>query len=336
MGFTITNALALLSTLAISGIVYQRFESTKRRNEEALGGNTIENVMRDRYIHNSNNLHKSKLPILWVYVPYKINDRNWLSFGSRNSRNLNQPYLHLTVKSIIAQCSKSFTICIVDDTSFSKLLPDWRINLQKVASPISNNIQQLCMMKLLHTYGGLVCPISFACLKDLGEMYKDGTRNNQMFVCDLNNRKPYIHKNSDSAPTITFCGASKENEQVGELIKFMEYAISRDQSAETEFNSIYNRWINTGTTNKQMINHIDGVQIGVKTAERKDVHLSDLMSNQYLNIDEDAYGVLLPADEILASHEFVSFVEMTEKEVLASNTAIGNYLLLACGKFCQF
>jgi hypothetical protein len=329
-----TNTLALLSTLAISGILYQRFESKKRR-EEALGGNNIEQVMKDRYTLNSNKLHNSKLPILWVYVPYEINDRNWLSFGSRNSRDLNQPYLHLTVKSIIAQCSKSFTICIVDDTSFPKLLPNWRINLQKVAAPISNNIQKLGMMKLLHTYGGLICPISFVCLKDLIGMYKDGTQNSKMFVCNLNNHRPYIHKDSDSAPTITFCGAPKENTQVGDLIKFMEYAISRDQSAETEFNSVYNRWINTGAVNKQRINHIDGVQIGVKTVNRTNVHLSDLMSNKYLNIDEDSYGVLLPADEILSSHEFISFAKMSEEEVLKSNTTIGKYLLLACGEFCQ-
>jgi len=335
MGFTITNALALISTLAISGILYQQFESKKQRNE-ALSSNNIDKIMQDRYTLNSDKLHKSKLPILWIYVPYKINDRHWVSFGSRNTRDLNQPYLNLTVKTIIAQCSKSFTICIVDDTSFSKLLPDWRVNLQKVAAPISDNIQQLCMIKLLHTYGGLVCPISFTCLKDLREMYVEGTCDNtKMFVCNINNRRPYIHKDVDSAPTITFCGAPPKHDQVGELVKFMEYAILRDQSAETEFNSIYNRWINTGTINKQMINHIDEVQIGVKTAERKNIYLSDLMSNQYLDVDKNAYGILLPSDEILASHEFIRFAKMTEKEVLESNTAIGKYLLIACGEFCQ-
>jgi hypothetical protein len=70
------------------------------------------------YLLDGDTLGKSKKPILWLHVPYEYNSRNWLSFGSRSSFDLNQPYLYLTVRSIIKQCQGSFTICIIDDTHF--------------------------------------------------------------------------------------------------------------------------------------------------------------------------------------------------------------------------
>ena len=33
--------------------------------------------------------------ILWIHTKHDINSRNWSSFGSRNSRKLNQPYKDL-------------------------------------------------------------------------------------------------------------------------------------------------------------------------------------------------------------------------------------------------
>ena len=35
--------------------------------------------------------------------------------------SINIPYMYLTIKSIIAHCSKSFKICIIDDNSFEKI-----------------------------------------------------------------------------------------------------------------------------------------------------------------------------------------------------------------------
>ena len=89
------------------------------------------------------NLETSKVPILWIYVPYEYNSRNWINFYSRSSFDLNQPYLYLTLKSIINQCKNSFKICIIDYAAFDKLLPGWKLNLERVPSPVSNKLVQL-------------------------------------------------------------------------------------------------------------------------------------------------------------------------------------------------
>jgi hypothetical protein len=53
------------------------------------------------------------------------------------------------------------------------------------------------------------------------------------------------------------------------------------------------------------------------------------MSNQYLNLYKGTYGILIPANEVLKRHKYEWFARMSAKQVLESNTIIGNYLLLA-------
>jgi len=180
---SLTNIFPLFGILIVLGVLYKRFEDKRIREEE---GNTYEAIQ--KYLLDGDTLGKSKKPILWIHVPYEYNSRRWLSFGSRSSFDLNQPYLYLTVRSIIKQCDESFTICIIDDTSFKRLLPDWNINMTSISDPILSNMRMLGMMKLLNSYGGMVCPLSFVCLKDLNEMYIKGTRGDKMFVCEVVDR----------------------------------------------------------------------------------------------------------------------------------------------------
>jgi hypothetical protein len=160
--FSITNYITLVVILIILGIFYKLFEDKRKSEENKDNYETVQ-----KYLLDDVTLAKSKKPILWIHVPYEYNSRKWLSFGSRSSFDLNQPYLYLTVRSIINHCDNSFTICIIDDNSFKKLLDDWNINMTTVSDPILSNIRKLGMMKLLYKYGGLMCPISFLCIKNL-------------------------------------------------------------------------------------------------------------------------------------------------------------------------
>ena len=53
------------------------------------------------------------------------------------------------------------------------------------------------------------------------------------------------------------------------------------------------------------------------------------MSNHYLKICHDAYGIVIPSEEILKRRNFEWFARLSEKQVLQSDTIIGNYLLVA-------
>jgi hypothetical protein len=319
---SLTNLFILFFILIVLGFLYRRFEDKLMREENNENNEAIQNYLLDDVT-----LAKSKKPILWIHVPYEYNSRNWLSFGSRSSFNLNQPYLYLTVKSIINQCDNSFTICIFDDNTFKRLIPGWDINMNSISDPIMSNMRTLGFMKLLYIYGGLMCPISFLCMKDLSGLYNKGTRSNKMFLCETTDRN-ITSTDFDYYPSISFCGAPKECETVKMACDFIQRTMSTDYTAESKFLGSFDRWCQKRIRDKE-INMIDGIEIGTKTIDEKPIILDDLMSNQYLNLYKGTYGILIPADEVLKRKNYEWFARLSAKQVMESNTIIGNYLLLA-------
>ena len=317
-----TNLFILFFILIVLGVLYKRFEDKMSREESSDIHESIQ-----KYLLDDDTLGKSKKPILWIHVPYEYNSRNWLSFGSRSSFDLNQPYLYLTVRSIIKNCDKSFTICIIDDTSFKRLIPGWNINMTSISDPILSNMRMLGMMKLLYIYGGMHCPISFLCLKDLNELYVKGTRGEKMFVCETIDRN-VTSTDVDFYPNLSFCGAPKDCETVRELCNFIQRTASHDYTADTKFLGEFDKW-SKERIHSGKINMIEGVEIGTKTVDEKQIIVDDLMSNHYLDLYQGTYGILIPSEEILNRKKFEWFARMSPKQVMESDTIIGNYILLS-------
>ena len=317
------NSLFILFfVLAIVAVLYKRYEYKRIQQEDIYEYNTIQN-----YLLDGATLGKSKKPILWIHVPYEYNSRHWANFGSRSSLELNQPYLYLTVRSIIKYCDESFTICIIDDSSFKKLLPNWNINMTTISEPILSNMRMLGLSKLIYTYGGMNCPISFLCIKELYGLYQKGTANNKMFVCETVDRN-ITSTELDFYPNLSFFGAPKECTTMREICNFIQRTISYDYTADTKFLGTFDKWVMQRVENGK-INMIDGTEIGTKTTDGKQIVIDDLMSNYYLDLYNGIYGILIPANDILNRTKFEWFARMSEKQVLESNTIIGNYLLLS-------
>jgi len=317
-----TNLFILFFILIVLGFLYKRFEDKRIMEEKNHSYEVIQ-----EYLLDDVTLGKSKKPILWIHVPYEYNSRKWLSFGSRSSFDLNQPYLYLTVKSIIKQCEESFTICIIDDNAFHRLIPGWNINMTSITDPILSNMRTLGLMKLLYIYGGLICPISFVCIKDLIGLYNKGIRGNKMFLCETIDRN-ITSTDFDFYPNLSFCGAPKECPTVMELCDFMQRIISHDYTAESVFLGDFNRWCEKQIKHHK-INLIDGMDIGTKTIEDNPILLDHLMSNHYLDVYQGTYGILIPANEILNRVKYEWFARLSAKQVMQSETIIGNYILLA-------
>jgi len=317
-----TNLFILFFVLIVLAFLYKRFENKRIREEESETYETIQ-----KYLLDGATLGKSKKPILWIHIPYEYNSRHWLNFGSRSSFDLNQPYLYLTFKSIINQCDKSFTICVIDDASFKNLIPNWNINMTTISDPILSNMRMLGMMKLLYIYGGMICPLSFVCLKNLDDLYAKGTRGDKMFICETVDRN-VSSTNLDFFPNLSFCGANKNCETIRELCDLIQRTASQNYSADVKFLGFYEKWCKPRIENSR-INLIDGLEIGTKTINEKQIIIDDLMSNNYLDLYEESYGILIPSEELLNRRKFEWFVRMSPKQVLESDTIIGNYLLLS-------
>jgi hypothetical protein len=318
----LVHFLILMMILIFLGILWQRFQDKHLpdSSEETY------HALRQEMLTESS-LAKSKKPILWIHVPYEYNARHWLNFGSRSSHDLNQPYLFLTVKSIIKNCRSSFKIVIIDDDSFRRLLPNWSIDLSRLSDPVLCRIRELGIAKLLYHYGGIHVPISFLCFRDLKPMLRRG----KLFVGENVNRA--ISSSSSSqmefSADVRFMGTPiKQDPELESFIEFMQRSISEDYTDQATFLGECDRWLNR-RVQSEAVALISGREVGTKTMHDEAVRVDNLLSEEYIQFYADAYGIWIPADEILKRHKYEWFARLSPEQIMESRLILPKYILLA-------
>ena len=316
------NYLYSFILLGAASFLYNRY---KKHTEMDEGMKQYELVK--KYLLNDSSLAKSKKPIIWIHMTYEVNARWWPSFNSRNSDCLNQPYIYLTLKSIIDKCGNNFNICMIDDDTFANILPGWAVDLNMVANPIKSKLRELALAKVLYNYGGVVVPNSFICFQNLIDTYNTYTGNNKMFVGEL------LDRNSTSQqvnffPNTKFMGCEKENSTMKDYIAYLETMNSTDYTDESNFLGAYGRWCNEKIVNGEM-NLLTADKLGMKDVLGKPVTIERLMGNTYIDLPGTVKGLYIPADEILKRSAFQWFARLSAKQALVSDTIISKYLVIS-------
>ena len=312
--------------IAFSIIVGSSYFANKYKNSFE---NNDEYELIKKYLLNESPLYGFNKPKIWIHTKYEINSRKWKSFYSRNTTDLNQPYIHLTIKTIINHCGNDFNICLIDDETFSKLIPSWDIHISSLAEPMKSQIRHIGLLQLVYYYGGMVVPNSFLCLKNLKDVYNDGIANNAPFVCEKVNDTINISKHHNKhafMPDLFFFGANKNSEALKEII---EYLKRRNQSPhftnEMEFLGDTREFV-LNLAENQKINIVGGELIGVKTKNRKPIILDDLMEENYLDVNPKTYGIYIPEEEILKRTKYQWFAVMESQQILETRLIIAKYL----------
>ena len=286
-----------------------------------------------KYLLNDSPLYGYERPKLWIHSKYEINARRWKSFQSRNTTDLNQPYIYLTVKTIIDHCGDDFNICLIDDESFSKLIPSWDIEISKVAEPMKSHYRELGMLELIYIYGGMTVPNSFVCSRNLKPLYEMGIQGEKPFVTEGINRYMNLVTKGNRrvfTPSTEIMGAKKKSE---EIRKAADYLKIRNQdphfSSEQEFLGNTSEWflreIQSGA-----VNLLGGEFVGVKNTKGAPILLEDLMEETFLDIcPRRSYGILIPREDILTRVKYQWFAYMSSSELLATNLIIVKYILAA-------
>lgn len=317
---------SLFLILLTVGVFYRKYEDkmdkeTKERNDDAI---------RDYLLTDPDKLGAISVgkPILWIPIQYDHNARDWQSFGSRSSYDLNQPYIYLTVKSIIKYCKDSFHICLVDDKSYARLMPDWKYRDSMLSSPISDHARKLAIARLLRIYGGMTVPPSFLCMRNLKDMFDNGLQGgNTMFVCENINRTSTSSETDYVADTAVM-GCKQQSAEMADLVKFIERSMASDHTNAMDFVGNTNVWC-TAAVHQKRVNMVNSKLIGVRDKDGEKVQVEELMSNSYVAFAPHAYGVLVPANDLLSRPAYGWFVRLSGEQVLASNTLLGKYLLSA-------
>lgn len=304
-------------------ILYDKYiEKQKNINGYADGYEEIK-----KYLLKDKTLDKTKKPILWIHIPHEYNSRNWLNFGSRSSNDLNQPYLYLTVKSIIKNCDESFKIVLIDDGTFDKLVPNWNINIDMISEPIKGYVRQLAMAKLIYTYGGLNVPISFLCFQNLIGLYNKGTNDDLMFVCENYNMN-ITSTNKLFYPNANFMGAKKNNATIKEFINFMERTISVDFTAQNNFLGDFDTWCNSKIIKGKM-SLIPGTDVGTKNVDNGAITIETLLSDDYIHFYGKMYGIWIPSQMMLKRKHYEWFARMSPEQIFQSQFILAKYIVLA-------
>lgn len=276
------------------------------------------------YLLNKNENFKNK-PILWVHNTHNINARNWSSFYSRNSNDLNQPYLFLTIKSIINKNGNDFNVCLIDDNSFNKLLKNYTINLSNLPDPIRSHHRQLALLKLLDNYGGMLVPNSFLCVENLNNIHQETISQNKPLIFESVNNSNILSSYKTFGPEL-FLSSPPQNPALKYIIQELEIRISKDYTDEPEFEGTLSRLFNKCIFDNQMISLSPKLN-GTQQANDDPVLLENLLGNIPLKMDK-FLGVYIPANEVLKRNKYQWFARLSPQQVLESDTFIGNLFLI--------
>lgn len=322
------NILISILLLMAASYVYNKFKINVERDDKIEELNIIKKyLLQEDQALTLQQLSSIKKPIIWIHIEYSKNSRSWLSFGSRNSLELNQDYLYLTIRSIINCCSDYFHIVLIDDDSFKILLENWNVDLNKLENPQKDYMRKLALTKILYNYGGLLIESSFILFKSLKPIYDKVLKTNKMCVAEFPNRSSNSHS-IKFMPSMSFMGCVKNCPLMHEFCNHLEILISQDYTNQINVEDLINKWLFNNTQNNN-INYIDGIYIGTKTSNNKSIDLEQLLGCSYLDIHEKSYGLYIPKDELLKRNAYNWFVYLNSQQVLQSNTNLGKYLLFS-------
>jgi len=305
--------------LTAVGYLYDKYRSKMDVYDE-----TENEILIREYLLNETYTPNNKPP-LWIYVNSETNSRNWSSFGSRSNNDLNQPYLYITLRSIINRSNNDFNVCIINDNSIHKLLPAWSIDLHKLAEPCKSHYRDLALAKILYNYGGFVVPPTYLALNDLYELYYTGIQNKGCFVCELPSDS-VLTGVKNTQPSMKFMGCTKQHPNVKDLCNKLEKVNSKDYTMEQDFDGsierILNDYIMKGTIHK-----VGGKIVGSLDKYNEPITIHELLGSSYIDFCDNIHGIYIPQNDILIRSKYQWFARSSEEQIYKGTTIIGKYML---------
>lgn len=317
--------ISVIGALVVVSILYERFKAGDPWGEHSRHYEMVKHhLLTDR--HNS----RRHLPIIWIHLNTELNARNWESFYSRTSNNVNQPYMFLTIKSIINRCNKDLNICLINDDSFKKLMPSCNIELNEIPSPSKELYRKALLARLMHTYGGILVPPSYLCFHNIKDMYDEGTSDAGMFAAEVFQDDELVSQPSKQPllASSEFMGCRVNDGVMKLYADFLEKLAKTNYTAEPQFNRTIGKWL-LDYSKKQKIKLIRGELIGTRKSCGTIITIEDLLGDTYVDIDDRCIGIYIPEKEILSRTAYQWFARLSTKQVVESNTYIGKQILLA-------
>jgi hypothetical protein len=306
--------------LAVSSYLYNKFQTYEksvkcREDRDAIA----------KYLLSTNNEYSASKPNLWIHIPDEYNARCWQSWGSRSSTTVNQPFIGLTVGSIINKCSNEFNICAVSDHNISELLPCWHVDLTQIGDPVKSKMRDLAMAKLIFKFGGLIVPCNFVCQRSLRPAYDTAFITTGAIVFPQLNTTAAIR--DEIVLSDKFLGCRPNCKVIGELIELLQNIASDDQTEASIFEGRVFKWLNDARE-KNLITCISPTKCGVIDENEKVVTVDRLMNDEFIPFSDNCYGIILPRKALLERKTYSWFSVLSAVDSVMVNNCIGKLLLV--------
>ena len=152
------------------------------------------------------------------------------------------------------------------------------------------------------------------------------------FVCEAINRTSNLLEQKQKTlfiPSLYFMGAKREDPTIYELVEYLKSRnVTFHSSHERSFLGDSSQWCLDAIRSHRM-NLIGGDRIGIKSKDRKQILLEDLMEEKDLDLSPDCCGIYIPADEVLIRTKYQWLAFITKQELLKSDIAISRYIKMS-------
>jgi hypothetical protein len=296
----------------------------KYRKKQAVNKQVEYNNLVEKYLVNDETevVNNPKKTIVWIYIPKARNARNWINFGSRNNYS-NPPIMYITLTSIILKAQRNCKVCIVDDTSLSKLLKGWDIKLDTLDCFSKSKIANLAMMKVLYKYGGILVPPTYLAMNDIDVLYKNGVKQTDMFVVEtLDDTKEYLTLNH------MFVGCKAKSVIMKDIIGRLQQT-AHDTALDDVFNedSVLYSYIQDGT-----VTVVHGSNIGNIDSNGDLLSFDRLLSDEDICMDDNIlHGIYIPYKKLLGRDKYRWILYLTYDDLLQTDTFLTRCMLLTVG-----
>ena len=312
--------------LLFLGIIYKKIHNYIETDERKDNLNLINKYL----ITQNKNIEKltnNNRPKIWIMLNNTINSQKWETYGSRNTTNMNKEYINLCLSSIINKCGRDFDIMLLDIDSFSILLNDWNIDLNKLSDQLRKHFILLGLIKVLRQYGGIILEPNVIMFKSLMPIYKKIIQTHKPVVGEFKN-KSLDYSTKQLMPTTMFMGSNKNNALMKDLENKIISLVSQDYTNELNLKNLINEWL-YDKIKFNKFDYINGKYIGTKDINDRIINLEELMSDKYLELDSKAFFLYIPDEDLCKRNNYNWFIYLNKKEIIESRTNIGKYLMIS-------
>jgi hypothetical protein len=312
--------IATFCVVTVVGYLYDNYNKKIAREQQIDNYDIVrKHLLGEKPLHLE--FHK---PTIWVHLDYERNSRNWGSFYTRSSNDINFPFIYCALSTIVRNCSTEFNICFLNDDSFKNVLPNWNIDMSKLSGPTKDLIRLMGLTKTLHMYGGMLLPSSMLVTKSLRSLYDTMITKGGMFAGELVNHN-HLHDKLATFISHKVMGCMKESPAMREYCEYLERLISRDYTQEYKF---------TGEVDKKLhqmrsegkLTVIPGHILGAVDKNMEVVTLERLFSQTPVPFATNMYMLYVDTEDLMRRSQYAWFLRQSRYQLIENNNVISYFL----------